>query len=374
MTSHVRAYRERAGLRPLELARQSGITRQALHSIETGAYVPNTQIALQLARLLKCSVEDLFTLHPPQISATLLGKQLGRVQLAQVGTQWLAFPLGGVTGLGESADGLTDPTPSTPDTTELHEKNTVLVSPLGDLTLPRRTAVVAGCDPALALLPAHLTKTMPDTRVLLRPESSLDALHTLARGEAHAAGIHLWDATTGQSNLPFVQRELPGRATHLFTLWSWEQGLMVQSGNPHGLQGVRDLLRPDIRLVNREEGAGSRVLLDAWLDKAKITRRARRAVTGYAHEVMSPMLAAQAVASGVADVAPGPKSAALACGLDFIPLQTERFDLVVPDEFLNHPGILALLNMVSQPAFRTELRSLGGYDPTHAGERWKTTA
>lgn len=367
LTPHVRAYRERAGLRPLELARKAGITRQALHSIETGAYVPNTLIALHLAHLLNCTVEELFTLHPAQLSARLMGGQPGRVQLAQVGTQWLAFPLPGVTGLNESADGLTDPA-----TTDPNRGSAVSVSLLGDLTLPRRTAVVAGCDPALALLPAHLAKTAPDCRVLLRPESSLEALRAVARGEAHAAGIHLWDARTGQSNLPFVQRELPGWAAQLFTLWTWEQGLMVGPGNPHGLQGVSDLRRPGVRLANREPGAGSRVLLDAWLDAANITQQDRQGITGYANEVTSPLLAAQAVASGAADVAPGPRSAALACGLDFIALQTERFDLVVPDEFVNHPGLQALLNVVGQPSFRTELCSLGGYDPAHAGERWAT--
>lgn len=363
LTSHVRAFRERAGLRPGDLARQVGVTRQALHSIETGAYVPNTLIALHLARVLNCTVEDLFQQQQAPLRVKVMnGVTPGsRVHLAQLNGQYLAFP---AMALGEQADGLAD----------VDASGSTHVNLFTNLDVPRRTAIIAGCDPSLALLSTHVSRYQPDLRLLLHAMSSLEALRAVARGEAHAAGIHLWDASTGQSNLPFVQRELPGRATQLFTLWSWEQGLMVQRGNPHDLQSVLDLRRPGVRLVNREAGAGSRVLLDAWLDAANITRRARQGISGYAHEVTSPLLAAQTVASGAADVAPGPKSAALACGLEFIPVQTERFDLVVPDEFVNHPGLLALLNVVGQPAFRAELQSLGGYDPTHAGERWQTTA
>lgn len=363
LTSHVRAYREQAGLRPVELARMAGITRQALHSIETGMYVPSTLIALQLARVLGCAVEDLFTLTQAQIQARMMPGTApnARVKLAQLGGGFLAFP---VTGLAEQADGVA----------ETAADGLAHIRLFDDLALARRTAVIAGCDPALALLTTHVARHQPGVRVLPSAVSSLGALHALQRGEAHAAGIHLWDAATGQSNLPFVQRELPERSTQIFTLWTWEQGLMLPPGNPQGLGGVLDLLRGHVRLVNREPGAGSRVLLDAWLDAYHVSTQARQAIPGYQDEVQTPLEAAQQVASGAADVAVGPKSAALALGLAFVTLQQERFDLVVPDEYVNHPAIAALLDVVGQAAFRTELRALGGYDPAHAGERWKTTA
>lgn len=366
LRSQVRAYRERAGLRPVDLARQVGITRQALHSIETGAYVPNTLIALHLARALNCSVEDLFSLSDPQVHATLIGQaQLpSRVRLAQVKERWLAFPTTGQGGLTEAADGLVSAV----------EDQQVNVDLFSDLEVARRTAVLAGCDPSFALLTTHVSRHHPDTRILLHSVSSRAALRALDRGEAHAAGIHLYDAVSGTSNLPYVQAAFPGRDLHLFTLWSWDQGLQVAPGNPKGIKGVQDLLRPEVTLQNRETDAGSRVLLDAWLDEAGISREERQDIPGYQNEVNTPLGAAQRVASGQADVAPGPRSAAVALGLDFIPLQVERFDLVVPAEFVTHPGVQAILNVVQQHAFRTELRALGGYDPAQAGELWKTTA
>lgn len=358
--------RERAGLRPAQLAQQVGITRQALHSIETGAYVPNTLIALHLARVLRCAVEDLFSLPEHEVQAKLVGPAPlpARVRLAQVRGEWLAFPAAGQGGLTEVADGVATHLSAGQAKVEL----------FGDLELARRSAVLAGCDPALALLSTHVARQHQGTRLVRHELSSKAALRALARGEAHAAGIHLFDAASGVSNLPFVQREFPAGDLHLFTLWSWEQGLQVAAGNPKGIAGVTDLLRPEIRLQNREQDAGSRLLLDAWLDAAGISQGARRGVTGYQNEINTPLGAARRIADGEADVAVGPRSAAVALGLDFIPLQVERFDLVVPAEWVDHAGIQAMLSVVQQTAFRTELRALGGYDPTHAGELWKTTA
>lgn len=368
--AQVRAWREKAGLRPAELAERVGITRQTLHAIETGASVPNTLTALHLARVLGCTVEDLFALTEPEVQARwgspVQANFQGpvRVRLAQVGGQWLAFPISGQGNLSALADGV-----STGE-----EQGQVKVNLFGDLELGRRTAVIAGCDPSLALLSTYVARQHPDCRVLLSAVSSKEALRAVSRGEAHAAGIHLYDAASGVSNLPFVQQAFPQRDILLFTLWSWEQGLLVAAGNPKGITGVQDLLRPGVRLQNREPDAGSRVLLDAWLDEAKISPQTRRAIPGYRNEAPTPLSAAQSIADGEADVAPGPHSAAAALGLDFVPLQVERFDLAVPAEFVAHPAVQALLSAVQQPAFRIELRALGGYDPAHAGELWKTTA
>lgn len=363
--SRVREWRERAGMRPAEVAERIGMTRQALHSIETGSYAPNTLIALQLARLFGCTVEDLFTLVDAQIQASVTGQvSLGeRVRLAQVAGRWLAFPLTGQGGLTEQADGVV----------AALEAEQVTIELFNDLVLARRTAVLAGCDPAFALLTSYVAR-QSDARTLLHSLSSKAALRALARGEAHAAGIHLYDPATGISNLPAVQEMLPGQDIHLFTLWAWEQGLQVRPGNPSNISSVADLLRPDIRLQNREPDAGSRVLLDAWLDVAGISQGARQQLPGYRDEVNTPLEAARRVASGQADVAPGPRSAAVALGLDFVPLQTERFDLAVPAAFVTHPGVQAILSVVQQPAFRSELRALGGYNPSQAGELWQTTA
>ena len=171
-----------------------------------------------------------------------------------------------------------------------------------------------------------------------------------------------------------MEREFPGQRIHLYTLWSWEQGLLVAKGNPHGIQGVADLLRPELRMVNRERGSGSRVLLDAWLNELNLPLIERRSLPGYKQEAHSHLEAAGQVAAGKADAAPGPRSAAQALGLHFVPLQTERFDLVVPDTHLQHPAIQALITVAQVHTFRAEISSLGGYDPAHAGEHWQSTS
>ncbi|WP_407541839.1 substrate-binding domain-containing protein (plasmid) [Deinococcus radiomollis] len=398
LSCQVRARRELLRLRSGELAARCGITRQALHSVETGAYVPNTLTALRLARALDCRVEDLFSLPEApgsgrQVRAAVL--EVGpasppspagtRVQLVQVNPSggngvasgsvsagapgeapWLAIPLSGQAGWGQVADGALRGPPA-------HDGRAD-VELFSDLALARRSAVLVGCDPSLGLVATHVARHAHDVRLLWRPGSSLQALRSLARGEAHAAGIHLWEASTGVSNLGAVERELPGQKAHLYTLWEWEQGLMVARGNPLGLRGPEGLLTPGLRLCNREVGAGSRALLDAWLAALGVTQAARRKLPGYRTEVPSHLEAAGRVADGSADAAPGPRSAAQALGLDFVPVQRERFDLVVPGAHLEHPAIQALIAVARQAPFRAELSALGGYDPAHAGELWQSTA
>lgn len=375
LNCQVRARREALHLRPTELALQCSITRQALHSIETGAYVPNTVVSLKLAHALSCKVEDLFHLPELTVTAQVIGTVVlpgGRVQLAWVGDRLLAFAVSGEAGWGQPADGtVVAPHESAALSTSPDQ---VAVQLFADQGQARRTAVLIGCDPSLGVASSHVSRSTPETRVLWQSASSLQALKAVARGEAHAAGIHLWDARSGMSNLGAVERELPGQRVHLFTLWSWEQGLMVARGNPHGIQGASDLLQPGLRMVNREKGSGSRALLDAWLADLDLSVLLRRKLPGYRHEAHSHLEAAGVVAAGKADAAPGPRSAALALGLDFVPLQTERFDLVVPDGYLKHPAIAALIAVAQMQTFRAEIASLGGYDPAHAGEHWQSTS
>lgn len=368
LRTRVRETREQAGLRPSDLARRAGLSRQALHAIEIGSYVPNTAVALRLARALSCAVEDLFSLpdtpHPARLAGPAVPAST-RVQLALLGGHLVAFPLSGEDALRTSADAVT---------TDHAQDGLVPVHLLVDPGLPGRTAVVAGCDPSLGLLAPHIARAAPSTRVLWRDLPSLAALRALARGEVHAAGIHLSDPHSGEHNHPFVARELAGRPTHLFTLWDWEQGLIVAEGNPRRLFTPADLARPGVTLANRVEGAGSAALLDAWLASAGLTPAARRGLPGYDRRHPTHLALAESIARGEADVGPGPRTAARALGLDFVPVGRQRFDLVVPDEHLGHPAIGALLAAARHPAFHTELAALGGYDPCRAGELWLTTA
>lgn len=363
---HLQAHREQAQLSRAELATRAGLSRQSVHAIEAGTLTPSVLLALQLARALQVSVEALFTLPTATLEACWPHGSFpdvsARVQLAHIAGRWLAFPLTGDQGLRLSADGLVCSA----------EGKTVQVTPLTELNRLRTTAVISGCDPALGLLAASLHG--PQGRVVWHSATSLDALQAVARGEAHAAGLHLYDAAEDESNVAAVRQELAGRDVHLLTLWDWQQGLMVAAGNPQGVQTAADLASGQVRLMNRGPGAGSRLLLDSWLDQVGVGRLERLDLPGYTTAAASHLDAARSVAQGQADAAPGPAFAARAFGLDFVPLQQERYDLAVPAEHLAHPGVQALLHAARSPAFQAEQRALGGYTITQPGQLWQTVS
>jgi hypothetical protein len=148
--------------------------------------------------------------------------------------------------------------------------DSVAVTLLDDQEALARTVVLAGCTPMLSLWARSAERWFPSLRVQWRHANSMQALRSLARGEVHAAGIHLSDPATGEHNTPFVREILPGRATVLVNLGVWNEGFVVAPGNPKGVRDVTDLTRRGIALINREAGAGSRLLLDTLLEAAGV--------------------------------------------------------------------------------------------------------
>jgi molybdate-binding protein len=240
----------------------------------------------------------------------------------------------------------------------------VLVELLTELASVERTAVVLGCDPALATLGAHLARRHAGTRLLTTLTGSLAALEALAGGEAHIAGMHLLDEASGEYNLPYVRRAFAGRRVSVVTAAHWAQGLIVARGNPLGIAGAADLARPDVAIVNREPGSGSRAALDHALRAAGIEPAT---VRGYGRAVGSHRTVAEVVAAGLADAGPGIEAAAAALGLGFVRLAHERYDLVIPAEARESPPVQALLETLASPAFRAELGALPGYDASRTG-------
>jgi putative molybdopterin biosynthesis protein len=194
--------------------------------------------------------------------------------------------------------------------------------------------------------------------------NSLQALEAVARGEAHLAGSHLLDVESGEYNAPFARRLL-GDDVCLITFAVWEQGLMVADGNPKAIHTVADLVRPGIRIANREPGSGARALLERELARLNL---APERVAGFSASVRSHLAAAEAVAASLADAAIGVRAAAQALGLDFVPLARERYDLAIPARFLDLAPIQALLETLTSPLFRLEVEALGGYDVSPMGD------
>jgi putative molybdopterin biosynthesis protein len=190
-------------------------------------------------------------------------------------------------------------------------------------------------------------------------------LATLRERYCHMAGSHLLDPETGDYNWSYVKRLFRDDPVTLVTLAHRQQGFIVAPGNPKGIRAWPDLVRDDVRFINRQSGAGTRVLLDAELVNLEI---GGEQVDGYSREVFTHLAVAAVVESGAADVGLGILAAARARGLDFVPLAMERYDLVMrPEVWESHLGEALRLALESD-GFRSQLVGLGGYDAAETGK------
>lgn len=370
--NNLKSFRMQKGFSQGELAGRAGVTRQAVSSIESNLYLPTTAVALRLASVLACRVEDLFSLagaedivegklvgHLPQSDAKVPSI---RVKVATMGKRTVVRP---VAGLGEA---LSYTVPADGYVVEARGQTsgaTVRVKLSRDRRAIEQEISVAGCDPAIFLAGEHLRRQKDQTTVVGWTMGSMAALHALQRGEVHVAGLHLFDPATGESNLPVLKRSLKGSGYDVVTFATWEEGFLVRPGNPKSIRMAADLAEPTVTLVNREEGAGARLLLDQHLRAAGIESSQ---VRGYDRTVSSHFEVARAVAGNQADVGVGIRSAAQLFGLDFVPLQAARYDLVVPKPYLkSHPTLVHLFEILVSRPFRTEIESLGGYDTRETG-------
>jgi putative molybdopterin biosynthesis protein len=194
---------------------------------------------------------------------------------------------------------------------------------------------------------------------------SMGGLMALKRGVCHLAGSHLLDEKDGSYNISYIQRFLPDLPVRLVHLVMRDQGLMVLPGNPKGIKGIEDLMREGVRLINRQGGSGTRILLDYRLRQLGL---APDRIEGYANEEFTHMAVAAAVLSGAADVGLGIHAAAQALNLDFIPVVTEQYDLVIPAAYFETVSIQSLLQVICSASFKRRVSDLGGYHVERTGE------
>lgn len=314
----------------------------------------------------------------PTIQAQLTRKVLSpmgedeflRVTVGKVGEKIVATPLAGGAGVISSlvkADGLL----KIPRFSEGHhagEQVTVdLLCPPSKIT---QTVVAIGShDMTLDLLADHLRRAHPQAGLSSAHVGSLSGLLALQRGEAHLAGSHLLDEETGEYNVSYIQRLLTPHGVRVVLLGFVHrvQGLIVPAGNPKGVAAIEDLLRPDVVFVNRQRGAGTRVLLDYELKQRQLNPRQ---IQGYERQEYTHLAVAAAVKSGAADCGLGIMAAARALDLDFIPLINERYDLVIPTEHYESSLLQPLLTLIREQnsAFRQAVTALGGYETGQMGQ------
>lgn len=361
--NHLRDLRTARGLTQQQVASRAGITRQAVKAIEASQYTPNTSVALRLASALECSVESIFTLQTelPEIGVTISGERLeegDRLTVARVGPAIVGYPLTGSRSIHEAlmpANGIAC----------VNDRIKLLAEPD---TLDQ-TAFLLGCDPSLSLLSDRIANRGPGrppaARLVWLHAASQSALDALPAGTTHVAGSH-FPGTDTDENLVQARRALGPGGGIVVTYAAWEQGFIVATGNPASIRRAEDLARADVRLVNREAGAGSRRLLDNLLARAGVPASS---VKGYSVQAQSHTAVARAVAAGTADVGIGLELAARAFGLGFVPLSEVRFDLVIPRGHVAHPAVQVMLDVLQGRSLREDLAALPGYDTRRTGDK-----
>jgi putative molybdopterin biosynthesis protein len=302
-----------------------------------------------------------------QVASSLGQEEFLRVKVGKVGGNLIATPVSRGAGILMSlvrADGVV----RIPAMSEGYGAGTeVSVEMLRSAEEIERTVVCIGShDNALDLLANILKKRHPKYSLSSAHVGSMGGLLALKKGEAHIAGTHLLDEETGRYNVPFIQRLLADRKIVLMNLVYRQQGLMVRKGNPRNIRGFQDLARQDVVFINRQAGAGTRLLTDKHLRELGISPDQ---VNGYGREEYTHMGVASAVLTGVADAGLGILAAARALELDFIPVAKERYDLAVPLEYTTLGPVSALLEIIkSDREFRDEVQALGGYDISDMGK------
>lgn len=354
LENHLKRQRKAAGLSQNALAERVGVSRQAILAVEAGRNVPSTSLGLRLAYALGCSVEDIFQLAPaPGIHAHLAPAAVGneggaRVAAGKVAGRWVAhrLPSHGIL----AADGTISGT----------DGDMATVTPLVSSGSLRRNVLVAGCAPLLGAVATRVGQRFNDARVTWLPTGNRNSMRLLAGGLVHVAGLHLAGEGNGSAAEAVARKTLPGQRLLLVNLTGWRIGVVVPAGNPLGLASGADLMRPGLRLAHREKGCGAHAV-------------ASRHTEGACDEQSGPHAAghrevARMVRSGAADAGIAIESAALAEGLDFIPLASERFDLVIPADVAADSPVSRLIETLDDPAFRTEIEHLPGYDGSRSGQ------
>ncbi len=225
--------------------------------------------------------------------------------------------------------------------------------------------IIGSHDLSIDLLASEVNEKFPQLILLSANLGSVGGLMALKRGRSHIAGAHLLHPETNEYNFPYLPKYLPKLETVVVHFVYREQGLMVQPGNPFDISGFEDLCGPDVRFINRQEGAGTRLLLDYHLNRLGIEGNQ---IEGYNHQVLTHIEVAMAICNDRADVGLGVHAAALAFGLEFIPVTNERFDFIIPKAYFYTEPIQELLEVIRSKNFVHKVEQMGGYDVKDAGK------
>lgn len=305
--------------------------------------------------------------EPTRKIASKLGiEEFLRVKIGLVGDKMVATSLprgaGSITSLTEA-----DAIIRIPNHIEgIKDQEPVVAELLRPLSTVKDTIVVVGShDNTLDVLADEIKAHHSRLSLSSSHVGSMGGLMAIKRGVCHLAGSHLLDPTDGSYNISYIKRYLPDVRVKQVNLVFRDQGLIVPSKNPKNIQGIEDLIREDVTFINRQPGSGTRILFDFRLNALQIPQDQ---ICGYQNEEYTHMAVAVAVLSGAVDVGLGIYAAALALGLDFIPVVTEQYDLIIPEHHFESENIQKLLEIINSNPFKSRIEAMGGYSTKQTGK------
>ncbi len=336
--------------------------------------------ALSFDQFVKPLLHILQGRHPPErkvlnvwptrdIPSKLGIEEFLRVNIGKVGSKHVATPLGRAAGSITTltrAEGIIRIPALSEGITQNEEVEAELL--VNERELENTVVIIGSHDITIDILADEIRRKGQDIRVSSGNVGSLGGLIAHKKGSCHISGSHLLDAETGEYNISYIRKYLKGVPVSVFNLVLRDQGLIVANGNPKSIRGIEDLVRGDLTFINRQAGSGTRVLFDYKLDQLGISRES---IHGYDHDEFTHMAVAVDVLSGAADCGMGIFAAARALDLDFIPIEREQYDLVIPSSMLELPGIQAVLETIRSENFKERVLALGGYDPAKSGKLWR---
>ena len=298
-----------------------------------------------------------------QIPSTIGVEEYIRVSVGNVQGKTVAIPLSRGAGLISSLTKAHGMISMEPSSAGISSGEKIQVSLLRNVAAENTVLAIGSHDLALEILGVFLRRKMGKVSLSCANVGSMGGIMAIRNNESHIAGIHLLDEQTGLYNIHHVEKFLPNSPCQLVHLAMREQGLMVVPGNGKNIKGLTDLIRPDVTFINRQRGSGTRMLLDYEMSKCGLKAGQ---VAGYEKEVGTHMAVAASIAAGTVDTGLGVKAAAVALGLEFIPIAEEQYDLLLnfaPDD----ERLEAILDILQNEEFRSEVEALGGYDLRGAG-------
>lgn len=301
-----------------------------------------------------------------RIVSSLKHEEFVRMKVGKVGNKYVGTPLSRGAGVSTSlvkADGIL----RIPKGLEGYEKGTVVdIQLIKEPEEIEKTLVSVGShDVVMDLLSDWLQTNRRDAGLSSAHVGSFGGILALKNQECHMAPMHILDEEKGTYNQEMIQSHFSAGEMAIIKLVKRSQGLMVQKGNPLGVTGIRDLARKELQFVNRQRGAGTRILLDYHLKKLGISSGE---LSGYDRTLTTHTAVAATVANNTADVGLGVYSAAKALDVDFIPIEWEDYDLVIPKKYLEEPRVLEMLQLIKLGGFKKKIENLGGYQTDEIGQ------